>query len=202
MRTKQEFQTDMPPLVLASTSPFRAELLQRLGIPFERCNPDIDETPLAHEDAHAMTLRLSEAKAAAVQRDYPQHLIIASDQCALFAGQIIGKPAKHAQAVEQLRQFSGQTVEFLTGLTLLNSATQQYHSDVVTYRVTFRSLSTAQIERYLQKERPYNCAGSFKSEGLGITLFARMSGDDPNALIGLPLIRLTDFLLAEGVELP
>lgn len=192
----------MPPIILASTSPFRAELLGRLGLTFETFAPRTDETPLDTESPKAMIKRLSTAKAEAARVNYENGLVIASDQCAVCNGKIIGKPRDHAAAVAQLSSFSGQAVEFLTGLALLNLETGTLQLDVVPFTVYFRDLNTAQIERYLQKEAPYQCAGSFKSEALGITFFRQMSGDDPNALIGLPLIRLTDFLLNEGVELP
>lgn len=192
----------MLPVVLASTSPFRAELLQKLQLPFSICAPDIDETPLANEPPRDMVERLTLQKAQAVTSDWPAHFIISSDQCAVFNDQIIGKPDGHADAVKQLKAFSGQEVLFLTGLCLLNSQSGTYHLDVVPFRVHFRQLSEAQIEQYLQVDQPYNCAGSFKSEGLGITLFSRLEGNDPNTLIGLPLIRLTDFFLQEDVVLP
>ena len=192
----------MLPLILASTSPFRAELLLRLALPFDTFAPDIDETSTAGESPEAMVRRLTAAKAEAARKTHPAHLVIASDQCAVCDGEIIGKPGNHENAVRQLSSFAGKEVRFLTGLALLNTRTGNMQLDVVPFGVTFRQLSAAQIERYLERERPYNCAGSFKSEGLGITLFEKMSGDDPNALIGLPLIRLTTFLINEGVELP
>ncbi len=192
----------MIPLILASTSPFRAELLRRLDIPFDTFAPDIDETPLDDESPEEMVRRLTAAKADAARAHFPTHLVIASDQCAVCDGRIIGKPGNHANAVEQLTNFAGKEIRFLTGLALLNTESGSMQLDIVPFAVTFRQLTTGQIERYLRKERPYNCAGSFKSEGLGITLFEKMSGDDPNALIGLPLIRLTTFLQNEGIELP
>jgi septum formation protein len=192
----------MLPLILASTSPFRAALLQRLALPFATFAPDIDETPLEGETPEAMVRRLTAAKAGAARPHYPAHLVIASDQCAVCDGIILGKPGNHENAIKQLAGFSGKRVRFLTGLALLNTSSGQLHLDVVPFSVHFRQLSPAQIERYLQKEQPYNCAGSFKSEGLGITLFERMEGEDPNALIGLPLIRLTSFLTNEGIALP
>ena len=192
----------MLPLVLASTSPFRAELLLRLALPFETFAPEIDETPLSDESPEQMVRRLTAAKAAAARSRYPAHLIIASDQCAVHDDRIIGKPGRHDNAVQQLTSFAGEEVRFLTGLALLNTQTGTMQLDIVPFGVWFRKLTAAQIERYLHKEQPYNCAGSFKSEGLGITLFEKMAGDDPNALIGLPLIRLTTFLLNEGAALP
>ncbi len=192
----------MLPLVLASTSPFRAALLERLSLPFETFAPEIDETPLPGESPAAMVRRLTAAKAEAARSHYPAHLVIASDQCAVCDGNIIGKPGTHEKAAAQLSGFAGKEVRFLTGLALLNTSTGKMQLDIVPFGVWFRTLTAEQIERYLHKEQPYNCAGSFKSEGLGITLFEKMAGDDPNALIGLPLIRLTTFLMNEGVVLP
>jgi septum formation protein len=189
------------PLVLASTSPFRKELLQRLGIPFETAAPDVDESPLANETPAALVRRLSEAKARAIGK-LRQGLIIGSDQVATTGNDILGKPGTHPRAIEQLQYLSGRLVTFHTGLCLLNSATNETQVEVIPFKVQFRQLDEEQIERYLQADQPYNCAGSFKSEGLGITLFERMDGDDPSALIGLPLIRLTSMLAAAGVVLP
>lgn len=192
----------MQPLLLASTSPFRAELLRRLRVPFETFAPNVDEARLPAESPPEMVRRLSLAKAQAAQAQFPERLVIASDQCAVHDGQVIGKPGTHNKAVAQLRAFSGGTVEFLTGLCLLDTTTGHYQLDIVPFRVTFRALDEARIERYLRLEQPYHCAGSFKSEGLGVTLFERMEGEDPSALIGLPLIRLTTFLANAGIELP
>ena len=192
----------MPPLILASTSPFRAELLTRLGLPFSTFAPDIDETPLPGETPIDMVTRLTRAKAAAAIEAFPEHLIIASDQCAICDQEILGKPGNHERAIAQLSRFSGKRITFLTGLCLLNSQTGRAQIDCVPFHVHFRPLKTGQIDRYLHAEKPYNCAGSFKSEGLGITLFQKMEGDDPNALVGLPLIRLTDFLASENIHLP
>jgi len=189
-------------LVLGSTSPFRCELLQRLGLPFDTAAPDIDETPLPDESPKELVKRLSVAKAQAVASQFPDALIIGSDQVAVIDDDILGKPGNHDRAVEQLRRASGRSVNFYTGLCLYNSRTNQHQLDVVSFEVTFRQLTDQQIERYLQREQPYNCAGSFKSEALGITLFEAMRGDDPTALIGLPLIRLTSMLTEEGVALP
>ena len=189
------------PLVLASTSPFRKELLQRLAIPFETAAPDVDESPRADDTPIALVRRLSGAKARAIGK-LRQGLIIGSDQVATTGNDILGKPGTHPRAIEQLRYLSGRLVTFHTGLCLLNSVTDEVQLDVIPYKVQFRQLEEGQIERYLQADQPYNCAGSFKSEGLGITLFERMDGDDPSALIGLPLIRLTSMLAAAGVVLP
>ena len=188
-------------LVLASTSPYRRELLSRLGLPFETINPQTDETPFAEEMPEALALRLSEAKARAVAARFPDALIIGSDQVAAMDGQVFGKPGHHQAAVEQLRALRGRTVNFFTGLCLFNSRTGQTQVCGVPTLVSFRTLSDLEIENYLRREQPYNCAGAAKSEGLGIALLSRLQGDDPNALIGLPLIALCDMLRAEGVEL-
>lgn len=189
----------MSRLVLASTSPFRKELLNKLHLAFDADNPRVDETPLPEESPHQLVARLAEAKARAVASRHPGALIIGSDQVAVNEGTIVGKPGDHARAVEQLRQASGKRITFLTGLALLNSASGQCQVVVEPFSVLFRQLSDEQIENYLKQEQPFNCAGSFKSEGMGIALFQRMEGDDPNALIGLPLIRLIEMLEREEV---
>jgi septum formation protein len=190
----------MPRLVLASTSPFRRELLARLGLPFEVAAPDTDETPLPGETPEATALRLSEAKARAVATHFPDALIIGSDQVAVLDGRIYGKPGSHERAVEQLRTMRGRTVNFFTGLCLYNAATGIAHVRGIPTLVSFRNLSDTEIENYLHREKPYNCAGSAKSEGLGIAVIAAMEGSDPNALVGLPLIALCDLLREEGVS--
>ena len=190
----------MTQLILASTSPFRRELLLRLGLPFDCVAPNVDETPLPGEPPHALVRRLAAAKARSVAAHYPKALIIGSDQVAVLDGQVIGKPGDHPRAVAQLRALSGRSIEFINGLCLLDAAANQMQLQVVPYRVVFRALSEERIERYLRREEPYNCAGSFRSEVLGITLCERLEGDDPNALIGLPLIQLTRMLEAAGVE--
>ena len=187
-------------LVLASTSPYRRALLERLGLAFETAAPDTDETPLENETPNALVARLSEAKAHAIAAQFPNALIIGSDQVAVLDDQILGKPGNHKNAIQQLQAASGRRVNFLTGLCLLNNQTGHCHVTVVTFSVVFRSLSERQIEQYLLRDKPYQCAGSFKSEGLGISLFEKMEGDDPNALIGLPLIELTTLLAAEGMD--
>jgi septum formation protein len=187
--------------VLASTSIYRSELLKRLGIPFETAAPDVDETPLPNESARDTSLRLAQEKARAVAKNYPNALIIGSDQVALLEGQQIGKPLTHDNAVRQLQTMRGKTTCFYTALTLFNTRTGKLQSAVAENFVTLRNLSDAEIEGYLQKEQPYHCAGSAKSEGLGIALMTRMTGDDPNALIGLPLILLIGMLREEGVSL-
>lgn len=189
-------------LLLASSSPYRRELLSRLALPFTWQAPAIDESPQPEESAEHLVRRLAEEKANALALTHQQHLIIGSDQVAVLDGHILGKPGHAEGAREQLEAASGRTVRFLTGLALLNSQTGRIQIDVVPFSVHFRALSAAQIERYLQKDQPYDCAGSFKAEGLGISLFRAMEGGDGTSLIGLPLIRLVDMLLAEGVELP
>lgn len=189
----------MQKLILASTSPYRRELLGRLGLPFDVTNPQTDETPLPAEAPEALALRLSEAKARAVAQDWPDALIIGSDQVATVDGKIYGKPGTHEKAVQQLRELSGKTVNFFTGLCLLNTRTDKAEVIGVPTLVTFRDLSNAEIENYLRREPAYNCAGSAKSEGLGIALLSSLAGDDPNALVGLPLIALCTLLRRHGV---
>lgn len=186
-------------LILASTSPFRRELLARLGLPFSTQAPDVNESRRPGEDAPVLVARLAELKARAVARHEPTALIIGSDQAAVLEGEIIGKPGDYDRATAQLRRASGQTMIFYTGLCLLDSASGQCQVTVEPFRVTFRPLTPAMIDGYLRREQPYHCAGSFKSEGLGIALFERLEGDDPTGLIGLPLIRLTRMLEAAGV---
>lgn len=186
-------------LILGSSSPFRKQLLEQLQLSFETDTPDIDETPLTNESVEDMVMRLSIAKAREIAKRHPNSLIIGSDQSALLNGNILHKSGDHETAVSQLRQASGQTVIFQTGLCLFNSSTQLYQSKLVPFSVTFRILSDEMIENYLRIEQPYNCAGSFKSEGLGIALFEKMEGTDPSALIGLPLIELTTMLKNEGI---
>lgn len=188
-------------LVLASTSIYRSELLKRLQLPFETAAPDVDETPLPGESARATSLRLAQEKARAVAAAYPDALIIGSDQVALLDGQQLGKPLTHDNAVKQLRAMRGKTTIFYTALALLNGKTGHMQTEVAENRVTLRNLSDDEIEAYLIKEQPYHCAGSAKSEGLGIALMSSMAGDDPNALIGLPLILLCDMLRRENVSL-
>jgi len=194
--------TQQQTLVLASTSPFRRELLQRLGLVFEALSPRVDETALEGESAEAMVKRLSEAKARAGAKQYPDALIIGSDQVAVCEGDVLGKPGNYENARRQLARLAGHRVSFLTGLCLYNAATGATKLDLVPYHVTFRGLTKEQIDRYLRAERPYNCAGSFKSEGLGISLFESMEGEDPNALVGLPLIRLVSWLNEAGIAVP
>ena len=186
-------------LVLASTSPFRKQLLDRLNLPYETDSPDIDESPLGSESIEAMVVRLAEHKARAVAERHPDALIIGSDQSAVLNGEVLTKPGGYDRAFQQLRQASGQRIVFQTGLCLLNSRTGTIHTACVPYTVVFKQLTDQQIDNYLKLEQPYNCAGSFKSEALGIALFERFEGEDPNALIGLPLIKLVDMLSTEGM---
>lgn len=181
-------------LILASTSPFRKAILDKLGVDFDTVSPETDETALADETPQQLVERLSIAKAKAVADKVSDALVIGSDQVSVINGEIIGKPHTHKNAVKQLQNASGKTVTFYTGLCLYNSSTQQYQSEVVPFNVVFRDLSDQQIESYLRKEQPYNCAGSFKSEELGIILFEKLEGEDPNTLMGLPLIRLIKML--------
>lgn len=190
----------MTHLVLASSSPFRSDLLSRLRLPFDVIVPHVNETAQPNETPQALVERLSIAKARAVAPRAPNALIIGSDQVAVYGGAIVGKPNTHANAVRQLRTAAGNKVMLYTGLALLNAATGRVQSEVVPYGVTFRQLTDAQIEDYLNKEQPYGCSGSVRSEGLGIALLERFEGDDPNTLIGLPLIRLVRMLENEGVS--
>lgn len=189
-----------PKIILASSSPFRRALLERLRIPFETVAPEVDERPHDGESPQELVERLAIAKAKAVAERHAGCLAIGSDQVALHRGEIVGKPHTHENAAKQLRDASGSRVTLYTGLALVNSDTGRIQSEVVPFHVDFRELSNAQIERYLRKEQPYNCAGSVKSEGLGIALLERFEGEDPNTLIGLPLIRLVRMLENEGVE--
>lgn len=192
----------MTQLVLASTSPYRRELLARLQLPFEVCAPATNETPLPEETPVATAERLSLAKASAVADRFPEALIIGSDQVAYCEAQRFGKPGSRANARRQLTELSGKTVVFHTGLCLLNGATGRYHLRGVATQARFRELSDAEIVRYLDKEDALNCAGSARSEALGISLLEWMRSDDPTALVGLPLIALCKMLRAEGIALP
>lgn len=192
----------MPPLVLASSSPYRRELLARLRLPFTWAAPALDETRHPGESAHALVRRLAEQKARALAGHYPAHLLIGSDQVAVLDSEILGKPHDLPRAQAQLMAASGRSVSFLTGLALLNSASGHCQVDVVSFTVHFRELDAPRITRYLEAEQPFDCAGSFKAEGLGVSLFQSTEGPDATSLIGLPLIRLIDMLLAEGVQIP
>jgi septum formation protein len=189
-------------LVLASTSPFRRDLLARLQIPFDVAAPDTDEAALPGEQPAATAHRLAEAKARAVARRFPDALVIGSDQVAASDGERFGKPGTRANAIVQLRRMRGKEVVFHTGLCLLNTTTDHTQVRCIDTHVGFRQLDDAEIEAYLDKEDALNCAGSAKSEGLGISLLSYMRGDDPNALVGLPLIALCEMLRVEGLALP
>lgn len=188
-------------LILGSSSAYRKRLLQKLRIPFEVYSPDIDESVRQGEQAETLVERLAIEKARTVAESYADALIIGSDQVCVIDGEILGKPGNRQNACHQLTRASGRRVTFLTGLCLLNSGTGKYQSAVVPYSVWFRDLSQKQIEAYVDLDLPFNCAGSFKSEGLGIALFSKMEGEDPSALIGLPLICLVTMLISEGVDL-
>jgi septum formation protein len=189
-----------PPLVLGSTSRYRRALLERLGLPFAVAAPDVDETSLPGERPADTALRLAEAKARAVAGRFADALVIGSDQVADCDGRPVGKPGDRARAFEQLRALSGRTVVFHTGVALVDAASGRCHRELVDVASTFRRLDDAQIASYLDREQPYDCAGSVKSEALGIVLFDRIASDDPTALIGLPLIALARLLRAEGLE--
>jgi len=185
-------------LILASSSPFRRELLTHLQIPFSWLSPDVDETPLANELPQETALRLAQVKARKISESHADALIIGCDQVATLDNQQLGKPLTHENATRQLRLMRGREVIFHSALCLYNPATQNMQAEVVPYIVRFRKLTDDQIENYLNKEQPYHCAGSAKSEGLGIAIIEKMTGDDPNALIGLPLIALVNMLQNEG----
>ena len=186
--------------ILGSTSRYRHELLSRLRLPFEVASPDVDETPHAGEAPRALALRLALAKARAVAARFPQAVVIGSDQVADLAGQALGKPGDHARATAQLRSMRGQTVVFQTAVAVacLDSGFEEV--DIAAVQVRFRDLDDAEIEAYLQAEQPYDCAGSAKSEGLGIALLASIENDDPTALVGLPLIRTCRMIRAAGIQ--
>jgi MAF protein len=199
----------LPKLLLASSSPYRAAMLRQLGLSFESFSPDINENPLANELPEHLAQRLSQQKAAVAQSHYPEHIIIASDQVACIEGSKtpIGKPHTFENANAQLQQYSGKTLEFYTGLSVflpenfaIERQTTQYHSVVEHFKVRFRTLGNQQIQRYLEIEEPLDCAGSFKAEGLGITLFEGFEGRDYNTLIGLPLMALVDVFLSVDID--
>ena len=192
----------LPPIVLASSSSYRRELLTRLQLPFTCHSPDIDETPQANESAQALVQRLALSKARALAQHYPQHIIIGSDQVAVLDGKIIGKPLHAEGATQQLSAASGRSLVFLTGLAVIDTRTQIEQVDLVPFTVHFRTLNAAQIQRYIAAEQPFDCAGSFKSEGLGVRLFQATEGSDATSLVGLPLIRLCDMLNACGIAVP
>jgi MAF protein len=192
----------MQQLVLGSTSPFRREILEKLRLPFVTAAPDVDETAAADEAPGQLVARLAEAKARDVARRHPDALVIGSDQVACVDGRILGKPGNRENAIRQLTTASGKAVVFHTALCLLNGASGRCQVGVEPFTVYFRDLDARQIARYVDAEQPFNCAGSFKSEGYGITLFSGFEGRDPNTLIGLPMMLLVEMLATEGVELP
>ena len=189
-------------IILASSSPYRKMLLERLHIEFSSESPDIDEQHLQNESIDDYVIRLAAGKARAVASIHSEAIIIGSDQALECDGNILGKPGNHENARQQLTTMSGKSLTFYTGLCVLNAKTQILEKDVAKYRVNFRSLSEDEIETYLNKEQPYQCAGSFMSEKLGVSLLSKMEGDDPTALIGLPLIRLCEMLRNQGIKLP
>jgi len=188
-------------LILGSTSRYRRELLSRIGVPFETAAPQVDETPLPGETPAQIARRLALAKARAVTRRFPQAVVIGSDQVADLAGEPLGKPGTHERATEQLRRMRGRTVVFQTALAVVCEATGFTAEDLAPVEVRFRDLSDSEIEHYLRAEQPYDCAGSAKSEGLGIALLEAIHSDDPTALVGLPLIRTCRMIRAAGIEL-
>jgi len=191
-----------PPLILASSSRYRRELLGRLQLPFHSITPEVDETPQQGETPQALALRLAHAKAHTVAKQHPHALVIGSDQVADLAGEPLGKPGSHARAVAQLQRMRGQTVTFHTAVAVVCHASNFVQTDLAPTTVRFRPLTDSAIERYLHTEQPYDCAGSAKSEGFGITLLEAIHSDDPTALIGLPLIRTCQLLRAAGLVLP
>lgn len=187
-------------IILASSSAYRRQLLDRLRLDYECHSPDVDESVRDGESASDYVRRLAEDKARAIAGDYPQAIVIGSDQCALLDGRILGKPGSHENALRQLRDAQGKTVLFHTAVCVLNLARDVCLIEEVPFEVEFRNLSDAQLTHYLQVEQPYDCAGSFKAEGYGVCLFSALRGDDPSALIGLPLLRLTTMLESAGIE--
>ena len=190
----------MKTLVLGSTSPFRKSILEKLNLVFECAKPNIDETALTNETPQALVERLAIEKAKAVAKAFPNALIIGSDQVAVCDGEILGKPHNFENCVKQLSKFSDKNVTFYTGLCVHDSSVNKTISLIEPFIVHFNKLSQTEIESYLKAEQPYNCAGSFKSEGLGICLFKKLEGDDPNSLIGLPLIKLVEILKQHGLD--
>lgn len=187
-------------IILGSSSQYRRELLSRLKLPFEVASPEVDENPLPSETPEATAMRLAKQKAGVIAHTFPNALIIAADQVAAIGNIHLGKPLSHTKAKDQLKMMQGKEVDFYTALCLLNSRTNHLQEHITHYIVKFRPLTDQQIERYLTKEQPYHCAGSAKAEGLGIALIEKMTGNDPNALIGLPLIALVNMLMNESVE--
>ncbi len=190
-----------PRIILASSSPYRRELLERIGLTFTAASPNIDEMPKPDESPFDLVHRLSVQKSRVLRHEYPGAVIIGSDQVAVVNGKLVGKPGNHDNAVSQLRESSGRIVQLYTGVALFNTDSKNLQYDVDTYEVEFRTLSRSRIERYLKSEKPYNCCGSLKAEGPGIALLSRLTGDDPNTLTGLPIIKLVHQLENEGITL-
>ncbi len=197
---RQAYQK-MPSIILASSSRYRQQLLEKLNLPFRSFSPDIDESRFDQEKPAAMATRLAESKALVTAKKFKQHLIIASDQVACLDDRILHKPGNRSRAIEQLQRQSGRQVTFYTAVSVYDSSRDIMKSDLDTCVVHFRELSRQQIEHYVDKEHPFDCAGSFKSEALGIALLKKINGDDPNALIGLPLIKLVTLLEQSGVQI-
>ena len=189
-------------IILASSSVYRKALLARLQLPFECISPDIDESPLPGESAENLVVRLARCKAEHIAKSRRNSLIIGSDQVASLGKQILNKPGNRENAQKQLKLLRGNTVSFLTGLCLINSANGNCQTELVSYQVSFRHYNDEEIERYLDIDTPYDCAGSFKSEQMGVSLMSKMQGEDPTALIGLPLIKLAELLRREGLNIP
>ncbi|NOR72031.1 MAG: septum formation inhibitor Maf [Methylomarinum sp.] len=184
----------MKELILASSSLYRKSLLQKLNLEFITASPDIDEHPKPNEQPDKLALRLAIEKALALQSDYPSHLIIGSDQVASFDNHILGKPGNHQNTIKQLKLQSGRSVNFYTSVCVLDASSGRYYTDIDLCTTYFKKLSDQQILNYVNLDTPYNCAGGFKAEGLGISLFDKIEGEDPNSLIGLPLIKLIKIL--------
>ena len=197
IRRPQDFR-----LILASSSPYRQALLMRLGLQFDSIPADIDEAPRSKELPKAYVQRLAQEKAAKIAASHPEAVVIGSDQCAIVDGNIVGKPGNRAAAIRQLQTSSGGEITFLTGVCVVHISSGWSQHYVEPFSVGFRDLSQAEIERYVDTEQPYDCAGSFKSEGYGVCLCRYLRGDDPTALIGLPLVRLSQLLRDFGVQLP
>ncbi|MDR3417997.1 MAG: Maf family protein [Nevskia sp.] len=194
--------SERSPLILASTSRYRAALLGRLGVPFEQDAPGSDETPQPGEPAETLARRLAWAKAQTVAARYPQRWVLGSDQVCVCGGELLGKPGSREQAIAQLQHLSGNSARFVTAVALLHGATERVHEAVDLTTVRFRKLGRAEIERYVDAEPAFDCAGSFKSEGLGIALCAAIESSDPTGLVGLPLIAVRELLTQAGLELP
>lgn len=192
--------TIQPLIILSSTSSARKSLLKRFLLPFQTFAPEVDETPLLNEKPEDLVIRLAELKARVAQITYPNAIVIGSDQVAIVNNTILGKPGTHEQAVKQLQRVSGQWVNFLTGLCLLNTKTQQIQIAGIPFLIQFRTLTLSQIENYLHREQPYHCAGSFRSEGLGIVLIEKIIAEDPTAIMGLPLIKLRQMFENQGIN--